>query len=911
MKFVPKINILKKIPYFFLVFLLFASSCVKVNKTTQQNNTYNFNNQNFDDFNVYSVEGTWDFYWDTLLTPQQISEHVLEPKKVEIPSLWTKYEINGKHLPSQGYATYHTQIIAPANKFYSFKFKRIFLACNIYINDSLALKIGKVATTKKNYVANRLTEEFAFFSPKDTIDLTIQVANFSHKKAGLTRNVKFGSPRAIIQYSYSNLLYDMLIIGALTFMMFFYFVLYFQQKSTESYLYFGLFLIVEIISISLDRELIFMKLFPWISWAIASKIFYISLFLRSLMFVIVIESFTSQYFSKTVKKVSIYLTLLLSVFIIFTPMKIYSETLIIMMLFTLLTLFYEIYVTFKASKNDKYILLSFIGLIFIFVTAINDMLFEIGIIKTFFASGFGVFLFTLSQAILLSLKNAKLLNKDDIFSSREEIENKLKKALLTSPSYDVGAGLKAISENVGIETILLFTTSEDNLILHLKVEKNKETTIINEPVDWNKTDNIFNTIELKKAKNRHKTITLSDKSSNINHKNLIIQPIYQQEKLIAVFYFENNYYHLTDTQVSVIKELNSQFNSLINTSLIYFKLKKMNEILENKVKDRTKEVNEQKEELDIKNQSLDEKLQLLEEQYAIQNEINSELLSQIEELEIQNNELEIQTKEINKHNEQISKHNEQIKSNIEYASTILNLLSVHEKPEYQPFKDFFHLDIPKDILSGDFYFSKRIENYFIFALGDCTGHGVPGSLMNIFSSRNLESIILKEYKQKKEIDSSEILNKLRDSIKQSLSTGEEELKDGLDIGVCVYDTTTNQLDFSGAYNSLYLFRDNKLETIKGNRMPIGSYVKGFEFPFTKKTIKILDNDVIYIHSDGFVDQFNSKNNEKYYTSNFKKLLQKIHRKPLNEQKIILHNEFINWKGSYYQLDDVSVIGVKF
>ncbi|MBN2662334.1 MAG: SpoIIE family protein phosphatase [Bacteroidales bacterium] len=895
-----------------LFFLFFVVSCDPVsdsNGTT--GNVYDLSQKEFNDFNVYNIKGNWDFYWDTLLTPQQIKNTNLIPLTVEIPNQWTNYKINGKNLPPQGYATYHTKIIAPANEFYSFKFKRIFLSCNIYINDSLALSIGKVAKTKKEYQSNRLTKEFSFYSTNDTIELTIQVANFSHKKAGILRPLKFGTPRSIVQYAYTNLLYDVFIIGALTFMMFFYFVLFLYQKQNKSNLYFALFLITEIISISLDRELVFMRVFTGANWEFASKLFYVSMFMRTLMFVVLIESFTKKYFSKIVKNASIIFAVVMSIFVIVTPMRIYSQILIVMIVFSLITLIYELFVTYRASMEDKNMFLSFVGLLIIIISAINDSLFEFNILKTFYSTGLGVFLFTLSQAILISVRNAKLQKQDEELSEREKLENDLKKALLTTPSYDLPASLNAVNEVTGIEKTILFTVENNEFEAYLIVEKNIGFEYLKQKVDWNQKNDLYDITLLKSAIDNKKNIALSNKNPNIDYKNLIILPIVKEDRVISVLYMAKKTNYLTQIQIEITQGLKSQFNSLINTALNYFLLQQMNTVLENGVKERTHEVVQQKEELDFKNQQLDEKVQLLEEQYAIQNEINNELQAQIEELDTQSKSLEEQTEQMKSQKEIILKQNKLIQSNIRYAKTILKILNLNEDQKNLPFKEFFHLDIAKDILSGDFFFAKKIDNLAIFGLGDCTGHGVPGSLMSIFSNRNLDNIIYEQKNLNNFINPAEVLNELRNRVKKGLSNEEHDLKDGLDLGLCVYNTENKTLEFAGAYNSLYIIRNNELTTLKGNRMPIGSYVEGFEFSFSKSSIKILPNDIIYLNSDGFVDQFSSEKLEKYYTSNFKKLILKISNLPLAEQKQFLYDEFYKWKGSHYQLDDVSVVGVKF
>ncbi len=894
---------------------MLAVSCASSER--RENNdtgTYNFTLSDFNDKKTYNLFGEWDFYWDTLLTPQQIKTTQLKPLKVYVPSRWTKYEIDGETPPYKGYATYQTKIVAPANEFYSIKIKRIFLASKIYIDDSLVLTTGKVATNKKDFRSDRATKEYVFFSPKDTITLTIQVSNFEHIKAGIIRPIKLGKPVAIIQYAYSYLLYDMTIIGALVFMMIFYLILFTYNPKNRSNLYFALFLIIEVLSISLDGELIFVRVFPNAGWPIAQKLLFLSITMRALMFVILIESLTKEYFSKKFKKFSIFFCLIVSTFVLVTPIEVYTRILIIIVSFTLVALVYELFVTWEAAKKDKNLMLSFIGLLMIFISAVNDSLHDFGIISTFYASGLGIFLFTLTQAILLSIKNATIMNKADNFSNREKIEGDLKKALLTTPSYDLPASLVAVINHLNVEKLVLISVDEEDpenkFTLYILAEKYEKPKLLNQKLDLNKDNEYIDINYFKKAIDTQSNLILSNKSDSIKSKNLIILPVVKEDQIITVLYLENKTTYLNKAQINIIESLKLQFNTLINTALIYYRLEQLNNILEQKVQERTSEVEMQKQEIDIKNQQLDEKVQLLEEQYAIQNEINNELQSQIEQLEIQNKNLEKQNIEINNQKETILRQNRQIESNTQYASTILSLLNIKENYVEQPFEDFFHLDLPRDIVSGDFYFSKKLDNCFIFALADCTGHGIPGALMNTFANRELNKIINKLVINKREIDPAAVLNQLRDQVKSGLETKDEDLKDGLDIALCVYYPKTRTLDFAGAYQALNYIRNGEIYTLKGNRMPIGSYVEGFEFPFTKQTIQLEKGDIVYLNTDGYVDQFNSELNEKFYTTNLKKLFVKIHEYPLNSQEDLLKQTFSKWKGSYYQLDDVSIIGAK-
>jgi serine phosphatase RsbU (regulator of sigma subunit) len=152
---------------------------------------------------------------------------------------------------------------------------------------------------------------------------------------------------------------------------------------------------------------------------------------------------------------------------------------------------------------------------------------------------------------------------------------------------------------------------------------------------------------------------------------------------------------------------------------------------------------------------------------------------------------------------------------------------------------------------------------------------------------------------------------LRDKIKTSLhQTGKDgEAADGMDVAFCVLHKNRKTLEFSGAYNPLFIFQEGELKEYKADRMPIGIYY-GEKDKFTNYEINIKKNDTLYIFSDGFVDQFGGRDGVKYKTSKLKKLLAGIYSKPMAEQRRIIEDEFEKWRGSSDQVDDITFIGVR-
>jgi sigma-B regulation protein RsbU (phosphoserine phosphatase) len=192
-------------------------------------------------------------------------------------------------------------------------------------------------------------------------------------------------------------------------------------------------------------------------------------------------------------------------------------------------------------------------------------------------------------------------------------------------------------------------------------------------------------------------------------------------------------------------------------------------------------------------------------------------------------------------------------------------------------------------------------------VADCTGHGVPGAFMSTLGISTLNEIIANN----DDLPANVILNILTEKIQTSLhQTGKEgEAADGMDLAFCVLNKNKKLLQYSGAYNPLFLFRGNEFNEYKADRMPIGIYYGKCE-SFSNYEIKVNTGDVMYIFSDGLSDQFGGPDGSKYKKSNLKKLLSEIHNKPMAEQRTLIENEFEKWKGSADQVDDITMIGLR-
>ncbi len=285
---------------------------------------------------------------------------------------------------------------------------------------------------------------------------------------------------------------------------------------------------------------------------------------------------------------------------------------------------------------------------------------------------------------------------------------------------------------------------------------------------------------------------------------------------------------------------------------------------------------------------------------------NKELKERNVIISSQNEEIKIQNESINEKNKKLERQKHEILSSINYASRIQTALLPTKEQLNSILKDYFVFYSPRDIVSGDYYWSYQKQNTQIIIAADCTGHGVPGAFMSALGISFLNEIIV----NKEKISSADILNKLRNKIKYALKqTGKfNDTQDGMDMSVCVIDKSKKQVNFAGANNSIYLIRNKELTQYKADKQPIGIYL--IEKDFSDVFINYQNNDIIYMFSDGFPDQFGGKKFSKFKTKRFKKLLLEIADNKMNKQKELLSNVFWKWKGKNEQTDDVLVFGIK-
>lgn len=283
-------------------------------------------------------------------------------------------------------------------------------------------------------------------------------------------------------------------------------------------------------------------------------------------------------------------------------------------------------------------------------------------------------------------------------------------------------------------------------------------------------------------------------------------------------------------------------------------------------------------------------------------------ITQFFNLSRENQEREMFAKQIMLQKEELTLKNKAITDSINYAKRIQTAML----PPYKLFKSIFPssfiLFMPKDIVSGDFYWVNKVGNKIFIAAVDCTGHGVPGAFMSIIGFELFRKITNIEGLTRP----SDILNRLNDDFHEIFKDVDNVvLRDGMDVAFCSIDKKDMILEFAGAFNPLYLIRDNKIMEVKGDRFAIGLDETNFrEQTFKNHIIPIQKSDIVYIFSDGFADQFGGPDGKKYKYRRFRHLLLNLHQLPMEKQHEILENNVMEWRGEQEQVDDILVIGIK-
>lgn len=266
-----------------------------------------------------------------------------------------------------------------------------------------------------------------------------------------------------------------------------------------------------------------------------------------------------------------------------------------------------------------------------------------------------------------------------------------------------------------------------------------------------------------------------------------------------------------------------------------------------------------------------------------------------------------QKQTIEKQKHLVDEKNEEIIDSINYALTIQKAILPAQEEMQKGVKEAFVFFKPKDIVSGDFYWHTRVNNFLYFVIADCTGHGVPGAFMSLMGISYLSEII----NEKNIFDTNEILNLLREKVIANLnkSSGTKDKRDGMDMVILRIDLNNLTLQFSGANNSIYTLQNSRFNELKGDKMPVGLYTEELK-PFSVTEIQLMENDKLFAFTDGLPDQFGGPKGKKFMYKQLENIICENADLKMHNLYEVISSRFETWKGLNEQVDDVTVFGIK-
>lgn len=255
--------------------------------------------------------------------------------------------------------------------------------------------------------------------------------------------------------------------------------------------------------------------------------------------------------------------------------------------------------------------------------------------------------------------------------------------------------------------------------------------------------------------------------------------------------------------------------------------------------------------------------------------------------------------------------NREIQESISYAQRIQAAILPTHNYINEHIPNCFILYRPCHLVSGDFYWFDRVENFSILAIMDCTGHGVPGAFMTIFAYNILNQVIKGSNITEPSLILQSVDTLIRERLKQNQNLeSSNNLKESMDIVVLKFDHVHHTLTYSSAKRPVFMIREHQLQEFSYDKFPVGD-ASFYEKSFSQSTISLRPHDRFYIFTDGFTDQFGGDKNRKFSIKRLKELLINTSILPIPEQHIKIYEEFEYWKRDFHQIDDVCFVSLEW
>ena len=379
--------------------------------------------ENFNEENIFPLDGEWEFYWNEFLVSEPSSEQA--PIFLEVPGIWNGKKFRNSTMSGFGYGTYRLKLILPKGEQHlAIIAQDLATSYRLFVNKNLILENGKPAKNKLDFQPQFKPDIGYIQVEQEDLELIVEIANYSHPKGGFWESMRIGSLKAVHEYNEKRLSFDFFLIGSLLIMGIYHFGLYSLRRKDKSSLYLGIFCFIMTLRILTTGDRILFTTFENINWELGLKIEYLTFYLATPSFGMFLYSLYPNEFGKLFVKIILWISALFVGLVLFTPTRIFALSAIPFQLFTIGGLIYSIMGLIKAIQNqNEGASVALVGFLVLFATIINDILYNNSIINTAQLSPFGLFAFIFSQAFLLSMRFSKAFFNVELLSQNLALTN--------------------------------------------------------------------------------------------------------------------------------------------------------------------------------------------------------------------------------------------------------------------------------------------------------------------------------------------------------------------------------------------------------------------------------------------------------------------------------------------------------
>lgn len=603
-----------------LVWMVALNSCsypnYKRDKPVVHEGILDLTEWDFSSRGIITLDGAWEIYWNKLLAPEDLDQSLLEGKEYfHVPGYWNRQIFAGEKAKGSGFATLRLKVktVQEANLL-EMRIMRIYTAYNLWINGEKVASEGTVGISKDTGSPSFAVKEILIPVDSAGLDILIQICNFHHNRGGIRTSIFLGEPEQITKYGKIKLSYDLFLVTIVLLMTLYIFWLYRAHPSDKASLYFGMVCLLTATHLVGEGEMLIVYYLNKVPWEILMKLDYISNYMRAAFLVLFLREVfpreISGYFSKGI---TIWATLF-SLLILFTPATVYTKTLQHFLIVASIVIAYIVYALIMALlRGRRGAVFSSIGIFALLATAVNDILYDQMIINSVLLLPVGLFLCIYFHSFLLADRFTKLYKSVRSLSRRLLSLDKIKNAFIANTSkHSLEHPFKAILNNTNADRGFIYMREKKKWVLRVYMSLDESANLkplarvtdFSEPLKEDPVipASLINMVIKEKRNILLDNVIEEDLIKNDRYiqkygvKSALCMRIVSQEDLIGVLYLENQSIKraFNEEILRILDLLSPQLTTMLENIEIFGQLELLNRNLEQKVKERTRELSSQK-----------------------------------------------------------------------------------------------------------------------------------------------------------------------------------------------------------------------------------------------------------------------------------------------------------------------------